>query len=196
MLKVGLTGGIGTGKSTVGKIFTCLGIPVINSDIVAKQLYTTNIDLQNTITKAFGKEIFINGILQKDILAKIVFSTTENTALLNSIVHPYVIEYINHWTNKQVAPYCIKESALLIESKTYLQQDVVIGVTAPLPLRIQRVQQRDNITLAQIEQRISKQIPEEDKLKMYNYTITNNDVVAILPQVLHLHKLLLEKANG
>jgi dephospho-CoA kinase len=188
MLQVGITGGMGVGKSTVCRIFEALGIPVLDTDALAKKLINSNTDLQQKLQISFGDDIIVNQILQKKLLASRAFATEKATTLLNSIVHPYVFEYIAIWQAKQQAPYTIRESALLIETESYKNLDIIIGVTAPMPLRIQRILNRDiTSTLPEIKARMDKQIDEETKRKFYQYTISNDGEDLLIPQVLAVH---------
>jgi dephospho-CoA kinase len=196
MQVIGITGGIGSGKTTVAKIFACLGIPVLNTDTVAKQLYKTDLQLRQQIIDAFGNDIFVNNILQPKVLAAIAFASEENTALLNSIVHPKVITYSNNWVQQQLhVPYCIKESALLIESGAYINMNAIILVSAPINVRLQRVINRDNTTKEAVMLRIEKQMPEEEKIKLATYTIINDEAKALIPQVLNIHNAIINSTK-
>jgi dephospho-CoA kinase len=194
MLSVGLTGGIGTGKSTVAKVFACLGVPVLNTDALAKQLINTNAQLQQQLIASFGNDIFAEEKLQNKILAAKAFATKEQTALLNSIVHPFVFAAIDQWNAKQNAPYTMRESALLIETKSYQNIDVIIGVVCLMSIRLERIMQRDACTLAEAQQRINRQMNEEEKCKYYHYSINNYPPHFITKQVLALHQQLLQQA--
>jgi dephospho-CoA kinase len=194
MLKVGITGGIGTGKSTVCKIFAAFNIPILDSDSLAKNIVANNETVHQQLIKIFGDDIFVDGILQKQVLASKAFSSAENTAKLNAIVHPQVHIETEAWFSKQKSLYAIKEAALLIETEVYKKLDVLIGIVAPEDVRIHRVLQRDkHLSLQEVQQRISRQMPEADKTAYYHHTIINDDVQLLLPQVLSLHHLLLQK---
>jgi dephospho-CoA kinase len=196
MLKVGITGGIGSGKSTVCKIFTAFNIPILDSDKLAKQIVATDPIIRKNLITFFGSDIFVDGILQKQVLASKAFTSTENTAKLNAIIHPQVQIETEEWFSKQKSLYAIKEAALLIESNAYKNLDIVIGVIASDEIRIQRVIQRDKqLSVADVQQRISRQMPEKEKAAHYHYTIINDDVHLLLPQVLNLHHLLLQKCH-
>jgi dephospho-CoA kinase len=196
MLKVGITGGIGSGKSTVCKIFAAFNIPILDSDALAKNIVANNEIVHQQLVKVFSDDIFIDGILQKQILARKAFSSAENTAKLNAIVHPQVQLETEEWFSKQKSLYAIKEAALLIESNAYKKLDVLIGIVAPQDVRIQRVLHRDkNLSLQDVQQRMSRQMPEAEKAAYYQYTIINDEVQLLLPQVLSLHHLLLQKCN-
>lgn len=191
MLQIGITGGMGTGKSTVCKIFKSLGVPVLNTDELAKQLYLSNAFLQQKIKDAFGENTFDNNILNKKLLAARAFSSAEKTTLLNRIVHPIVFAAIEDWQRHQNSKYAIRESALLIESSNYTKLDYIIGVTSAMPIRLQRIIARDNCSTQEVIDRINKQMPDELKSKFYHFTITNEPDKLLLPQVMQIHQQLL-----
>ncbi|MCX8471600.1 MAG: dephospho-CoA kinase [Chitinophagaceae bacterium] len=191
MLQIGITGGMGTGKSTVCKIFQSLGVPVLNTDELAKQLYLSNAFLQQKIKDAFGENTFDNNILNKKLLAARAFSSAEKTTLLNRIVHPFVFAAIEDWQRHQNSKYAIRESALLIESSNYTKLDYIIGVTSAMPVRLHRIIVRDKCSTQEAIDRINKQMPDELKSKFYHFTITNEPDKLLLPQVMQIHQQLL-----
>lgn len=193
MLKIGLTGGIGSGKSTVAKIFELLGIPVFYADQVAKELLQTDASLKQMVIKHFGPETYENGILNKSFLAFKVFNDTKKLELLNSLVHPVTIQAAGNWFRQQKAPYAIKEAALLFESGTAEGLDAIIGVTAPVALRIQRVMQRDRVAREQVLERMKHQIDESLKMKLCTYVLSNDEQQLLIPQILTLHQTLLSQ---
>ncbi len=188
MIKVGLTGGIGSGKSVVAKVFETLGIPVYYADDAAKKLMNTNADLKAAIIKNFGEGSYTNGELNREFIASIVFNDKEKLDLLNSITHPATIRDAEEWIKRQASPYIIKEAALLFESGANKNLDYVIGVYAPLQLRIKRVIARDALTKEEIMKRISRQMDEEKKMKRCDFVITNDEQELVIPQVLELDK--------
>lgn len=188
MIKVGLTGGIGSGKTTIAKIFGILNIPVYNADDAAKQLMNTNEKLKATIIEHFGNASYANGQLDRKYLASIVFNNKEKLDFLNSLTHPVTIEDAENWMNKQNAPYIIKEAALLFESGAAERLDYVIGIYAPQHIRVKRVMERDKLSAEEVMKRISRQIDEEMKMKLCNFIITNNEQQLVIPQVLELDK--------
>ena len=196
MLKIGITGGIGSGKSTVAKVFEVLGIPVFYADDAAKRLMNTDEDLKEKIQLQFGNEVYKNGKLDKKYLADIVFTSPEKLALLNALVHPATLKDADAWMQKQITPYTLKEAALIFESGAQQNLDYVIGVTAPAPLRIQRTMNRDGITREAIIARMDKQMDETIKMKLCNFIIKNDEQEMLLPQVLALHKKLLMLAQN
>lgn len=196
MLKVGLTGGIGSGKSTVAKVFEVLGIPVYYADDAAKRLMNQDDDVKRTIQKQFGDAVYTNDVLNKKQLADIVFNNPEKLQQLNKIIHPATIKDAERWMQNQTAPYAIKEAALIFESGAQEHLDYVIGVTAPAPLRIQRTMHRDNVTREEVLARMDKQLDESVKMKLCDFILVNDEQEMLLPQVLHLHNKLLSLAKN
>ena len=191
MLKVGLTGGIGSGKSTVARIFEVLGIPVYYADDAAKQIMNTDKQLKAALIKNFGEKTYQGEQLNRAYLASVVFADKQKLELLNSLTHPVTIRDANRWILEQTSPYIIKEAALLFESGANKYLDLVIGVYAPAELRIQRAMQRDNTTREGVLQRMSRQMDEEAKMKLCNFIITNDEQQLVTPQVLKLHERFL-----
>jgi dephospho-CoA kinase len=195
MLKIGLTGNIGGGKTTVSKIFEVLGIPVFYADNAAKKVMTEDPILIDALKKTFGAEsYFDDGSLNRKHIASIVFNDEAQLAKLNALVHPAVFRAFDNWVAKQHAPYVIKEAALLFESTSYKMCDYSVMVTAPLELRITRVMQRDGFTRAEVESRNARQFSEEKKIQLANYVIRNDDTELVIPQVLELHRQFLSLA--
>lgn len=192
MLRIGLTGGIGSGKSTVARIFSVLGIPVYDADSSAKRLMAENKNLKGKIIEHFGKESYHNGQLNTKHLAEQVFNDPEKTELLNSIVHPATITDAEEWMKKQKSPYLIKEAALIFESGSNKFFDKIIGVSSPLDLRIERTMKRNKITLSQVMDRINLQMDEEKKMNLCDYIIFNDEQQMLIPQVLQLHEQFLK----
>ena len=197
ILQIGITGGIGSGKSLVSRIFNLLGVPVYDADSRAKSLMTTDGILVSQIKKEFGVLSFReNGTLDREYLAKHVFSDSEKLKLLNSLVHPRVGEDFNRWVLEQTSTYILKEAALLFEAKSNTALDKIIVVSAPEKLRITRVLQRDKQRTAQeVMNIIRNQLKEEEKLKLADYIIVNDESKPLIPQVLELHKQFLSMAQ-
>ncbi len=193
-IKVGITGGIGSGKSTVAQIFSILGIPVYYADDRAKWLMNHHTKLKNQLIESFGEESFLQtGELNRAYLAKTVFSDPEKVKKINQLVHPIVGEDFNSWTANQSTKYVLKEAALIFESGGDKLLDYVINVSAPLRIRISRVLMRDpNRSEEQINQIINQQLPDEVKNEQANFVIKNVDNKLLIPQVLKIHEKLLE----
>lgn len=190
---IGLTGGIGSGKTTVAKVFATLGIPVFNADAVAKELIQNDPIVKLKLIELFGDNVFANGQLDRNFLAKIVFADPCQLERLNAIVHPITIQAAKDWATNQSAPYVIKEAALVFESGSSEGLAGVIGVSAPLPLRIHRVMQRDNCTKQEVEKRMQNQLSETLKMKLCDWVIVNDDQVLVVPQVVALHEKFLKQ---
>jgi len=188
MIKVGLTGGIGSGKTTVAKVFETFGIPVYYADDKAKYLMSTNQELKASIIQHFGNASFRDDELDRKYLASIVFNNKEKLELLNSLTHPFTIRDAEEWMRQQTTPYIIKEAALLFESGAAEKLDYIIGVYAPQHIRVKRVMDRDKLSVEEVMKRISRQIDEEMKMKLCDFIITNNDQQLVIPQVLELDK--------
>jgi dephospho-CoA kinase len=195
LLKIGLTGGIGSGKSTVARIFEILGIPVYYADAAAKRLMNTDPALREQIIAAFGAEAYTGGELNRQYLAQQVFHDEKKLARLNSFVHPATIHDAEKWIAAQTSPYTVKEAALIFESGSEKLLDYVIGVSAPQELRIQRTMQRDHISREEVLKRIHQQMDEKLKMEQCNFIVYNDEEQPVLPQVLALHRQLLELAK-
>jgi dephospho-CoA kinase len=195
MLRIGLTGGLGSGKSTVAHIFEVLGIPVYYADAASKRLMNDDEKVKAAVQNAFGKKVYPEGKLDRKYLAEIVFKDEKKLELLNSIVHPATLRDADEWISKQTAPYAIKEAALIFESGSHQNLDYVIGVKAPLHLRLQRAMKRDNISHEEAMARINKQINEEIKMRLCDFIIINDEQQMVIPQVLALHQKLLQLVN-
>ena len=187
---IGLTGGIGSGKSVVAKVFATLGIPVFNADDEAKRIMQTSTEIKTKLIEQFGLEIYNEHGLDKEKLASIVFNDPFQLQLLNAIVHPVTIQAAKDWAAKQTTPYVIKEAALIFESGTADGLFKVIGVTAPLSLRTHRVMQRDGITKEQVDARMRNQISDTIKMRLCDYVIENNNQQMVIPQVLEIDKAI------
>lgn len=187
---IGLTGGIGSGKSTIAEIFTTLKIPVFNSDLEAKQLYSRP-EVKQQIITLFGNVYNSENQLDKKALANIVFNDDKKLQQLNNIIHPTVKKLFDTWVNKNNhTPILIKEAAILIESGATKQVDKIIVVTAPKKERIKRVMQRDNVSEKEVVARMSKQLPEEKLIAQADFIIKNDNKQLVIPQVLEILKKL------
>ena len=196
VLKIGLTGGIGSGKTTVAKIFELLGTPVYFADEASKRLYHTNKELITGLKKHFGEDIYTNEQLNRSKLAAIVFNDPEKLELLNSLVHPPTIKDAEEWMQKQNVPYVIKEAALLFEAGSAKALDFVVGVSAPEELRIKRVMDRDGIKKEEVLSRIVRQMDEKTKMSLCDFVIKNDEQELVIPQVLALHERFLQMSKN
>ncbi|WP_316802801.1 dephospho-CoA kinase [Pedobacter nototheniae] len=195
MYKVGITGGIGSGKTTVCKVFEVLGIPVFYADTIAKEIMVKDIVLIDGIKNTFGQDsYFDDGRLNNKHIAAIVFNNESELSKLNALVHPAVFRAFDEWEKQidQKVPYTLKEAALLFESGSYKMCDTTILVTAPLEVKLNRVMQRDHVSAEQVKARMDKQFNDEQKKKMSNHFIINDDAHGIIEQVLALHEIFLE----
>ena len=195
MLKIGITGGIGSGKTTVCRIFESLCIPVFYADTVAKQIMVTDTLLVAGVKAAFGDESYtIEGKLNNKYIAQIVFNDQQELDKLNALVHPATFRAFERWMNTVPAgtPYILKEAALLFESGSYRLCDKSVLVTAPVDIRIARVMERDEVSREQVASRINKQLSDEIKKGMADYFIENKETAALIPQVLKLHHQFLK----
>lgn len=187
-LRVGLTGGIGSGKSTVAKIFETLDVPVFYADAVARKVMHEDEQLKQKIKETFGDAAYEKQILNRKYLADIVFNDPYKLEQLNALVHPAAISRAEEWMQQQTTPYVIKEAALFFEAGSTEGLDYIIGVYAPQHLRIQRVTQRDNISREEVLARMSRQINEEMKMRLCDFIIVNDEQNMVIPQVLQLHE--------
>jgi dephospho-CoA kinase len=192
-LQVGITGGIGSGKSTVAKIFSALGIPVYDADSRAKLLMNADPILIDRIKQEFGEVAYVNGQLDRKYLAKQVFGFPDRLKKLNSFVHPCVAVNYSNWVLGHVnKPYVLKEAALLFEAGSASQLDTIIVITSPEALRIKRVMERDGRTEDEVKKIISEQWPQEKLVKLGQHEIRNDEKTAVIPQVLKLHTTFLK----
>jgi dephospho-CoA kinase len=198
MLRVGLTGGIGSGKSTVAALFEVLGIPVSFADREARQVMNEDPLLREAIIHHFGAAAYTGtgGTLNRAYLASEVFTSPEKLELLNSLVHPATIQAGQKWAEQQAGktPYVVREAALIFESRSAAYLDFIVGVHAPATLRIHRAMQRDHSTREEVLRRMHNQINEEIKMKLCDAVIENDEQQPIIPQVLALHERLLALA--
>lgn len=191
MLKIGLTGGLGSGKTTVAKLFASLGIPVFYADDAAKKIMNEDDVLKSKIIKLFGENAYNSDGLNRKYIANIVFKNAFKLEQLNALVHPHTIAAADTWMNAQSAPYVIKEAALMFEAGASAHLDYIIGVKAPQYLRILHAMKRDNVSKEDVLSRIDKQIDEDIKMKLCDFVVINNEQQALLPQVMGLHEKFL-----
>ena len=194
MYSVGLTSGIGCGKTLIAKVFSTFGIPVFNSDQQAKELYKDSVFLQQ-IVHTFGNTIIENGKFIPQRLADIVFNDRQALETLNALIHPKVLERYKLWQSQQTSPYTILESAIIFESNWQNHFNKIINITSPLEIVIERVKLRDKISEEQILQRINNQLPVEEKEKLSDYNIFHDNKTMLLPQIIAIHNDILEKSK-
>ncbi len=188
---VGLTGGMGSGKTTVANFFKELGVPIYIADDAGKTLMNTNAEVKSKIHSLFGKQAYSDGHLDRKYIASQVFNSPEKLEQLNQIVHPAVGKDFLIWKNKQDTSYVIYEAAILFEVGGYKKCDLVILVSAPLKDRIKRLQARDKSSLEEIEERIKHQWSDEEKRKLSNFEIINKNLSSTKEQVRNLHEILI-----
>ncbi len=188
-LEIGITGGIGSGKTYVSKVFSAMGIPIYYADDRAKWLMNNNPAIISGVKKLFGKNAYIKSVLDRTYLSDKIFKDNELLIALNNVVHPAVYDDYNNWISAQRTPYILKEAALLFESNSYKKLDAIITVDAPLETRILRAMNRDNKLKADIESRIKSQLSNEIKVNAADFVIINDGNTPLLPQILQLHQL-------
>lgn len=189
---VGLTGGIGSGKTTVANMFHALGVPVYIADEEAKKLMTSSKVIKRKLITLFGDDAYINGTLNKPFIAKTIFNDKAVLEKMNHIIHPRVGSHFKKWMLKQNAPYVIKEAAILFENGSYMQYDFIITVTASKELKIKRLLKRDNTTKQNIETIMKNQWSDEEKIKRSNFVIINSELENTSQQVAKIHQQILE----
>ena len=193
-ITVGLTGGIGSGKTIISQIFKSFNVPIYNSDQRARWLMENNLELKNKLTQTLGNIYNNDGSLNKPLLRQIIFSNPKKREIVNSIVHPIVNNDFEQWSKQIKAKYLIKESALLFESGNYKNLNYTITVYCPLELRIKRLMVRDNISREETLKKINSQMDDKLKLRLADFLIINDNYTPLLPQVINLHKFFLIQA--
>lgn len=192
MKVIGLTGGIGAGKSTVSKIFETLGIPVYDSDTRAKQLYSESSELKAQMIHHFGPAIYVGEQINREKLAQIIFNDKEQLKLINRLVAPILTQDFIAWKIRKNTPYVIREAAILIESNSYRDCNAVIVVTASKEMRLERVVGRDNSTAELVEQRMNNQLSDKERLEYADFVINNDENESVIEQVLSVHQTLMK----
>ena len=189
---VGLTGGIGSGKTTVAHMFKALGVPVFNSDDEAKVLMNSSVIIKQEIIELLGENSYKDDTLNKPYIASQIFNTKAVLKQINAIVHPKVAAAFDTWVSKQNAPYVVKEVAILFETRTDSLVDFIITVIAPLETRIQRVMERDQKSREAVELIIDNQLSDSEKIKKSHYVIENNNRLITEKKVLEIHTKILD----
>jgi len=190
-LQIGLTGGIGSGKSTVAKVFELLHVPVYYADDRSRFILQNNPTVHDKLKAIWGDQVFqANGLVDKKALADIVFNNESELHKLNAIMHPLVAEDYAQWLSVQNTEYVMKEAAILIESGSFKSCDKIIVVSVPEALAIERVKSRDNVSEEQVKARMSKQMSNDEKIKYADFVIVNDGIKMLIPQILEIHKQL------
>jgi dephospho-CoA kinase len=190
IISVGITGGIGTGKSTICRILGIMGYPVFYSDTAAKEILSSNTDVRNQIIELFGSKTYIGNNPNKEYLAQMVFNDAKKLEQLNQIIHPAVRNQFKEWTQNQNSNFVFNEAAILFESGSYKNFSKTILVTSPTELRIERLLKRDQSTVEKIKSRMQNQWSDEQKIPLADFVIVNDEKTLILPQVLAILKKL------
>lgn len=196
MITVGLTGGIGSGKTTVANLFMELGIPVYIADTEAKRLMHTSKVIKRKLLEEFGEKAYIKNKLNRAFLSNIVFNDKKKLAAINKIVHPSVANSFKRWLNKQDSAYAIQENAILFESNSTDKFDIIITVIAPIKDKIDRVMKRDHVTKEEVLARMDNQISDKEKIKKSNFVIENQDINLTKNEVSKIHKLILKSISN
>jgi len=190
MIRIGLTGGIGSGKTMVSTLLGVLGVPVYDSDERTKALYDEDESLKSALKNRFGELLFEGGRLNRGMLAELIFSDCKALSDVNALVHPVVEADFRCWAKKQTAPFVVQESAILFEAGLAPFCDVVVVVSAPEELRIQRVCKRNSCSAESVRERMQWQLKENERLAQADMVVVNDDVKALIPQVLSLKSTL------
>ncbi|WP_417601431.1 dephospho-CoA kinase [Owenweeksia hongkongensis] len=193
---VGLTGGIGSGKSTVAKIFEFLGVPVYEADAFSKTIIDTDKELQAELVSLLGTEIIEEGKIVRPKMAELIFGDKNLLQKANDLIHPAVARHFQNWYENQSYPYVIKEAAILFESGSYKSCDKILVVAAPKEMRINRVMTRSSMTREEVEARMNNQWPQEQKLEKADYIVTNDLTESVIKQVINIHENIIRTANS
>ncbi len=194
-MKLGVTGGIGSGKTSVCRVFNVLGIPVFSADTQAREIMNNDKSLTQRINSIAGMDLYSNGTLDRMKLADLIFNDYAILAKINSLVHPLVFELFKKWEMQQDSPYVIMEAAILFESGASKLVDKIVTVVAPIEERVDRVVRRNNLTRNQVLERIRNQIDDEARIKQSDYVIRNSENDMIIPAILEIHKDILNNLN-
>jgi len=194
-MKLGVTGGIGSGKTTVCRVFNVLGIPVFSADPAANKIIDTNADIIRGINSLAGKDLYPDGSLDRSLLASMIFNDKSFLGKINSLVHPVVFDNFERWAKEQNAPYVIMEAAILFESGASKLVDKVVTIIAPMEERMERVIKRNKLSRDQVMDRINNQMDDESKTKLSDYIIHNSENDMIIPAILKIHEDILIQLN-
>lgn len=194
-LRLGITGGIGSGKTSVCRVFHVLGIPCFSADPAAKEIMDSDQDVMRKLNSIAGKDLYQKGSLDRMELARLIFNNNSLLSEVNSLIHPIVFQQFNKWQQEQESPYVIMEAAILFESGAAKLVDRVATVVAPVEERIQRVMARNNLGREQIIERMRNQMDDEQRIKLSDYVIHNSENDMIIPAILKIHGDLLNLIN-
>lgn len=195
VFRLGITGGIGSGKTSVCKVFEVLRVPVFSADREAREIMENDDGIIGKLNSITGKNLYRNGNLDREELARLIFNDNNLIEKVNSLVHPAVFDRFREWSLNQMAPYVIMEAAILFESGASKFMDRVATVVAPVEQRIERVILRNKLTREQIMDRIKNQMDDETRIKLSDYTINNSENDMILPIILKIHNDILTFIN-
>ncbi|MHC1731760.1 MAG: dephospho-CoA kinase [Bacteroidales bacterium] len=193
--RLGITGGIGSGKTTVCRIFKVLGIPVFVADNIAKELMHSDGDIRTRLNQVAGKDLYVSGSLDRKELARIIFNRPDLLRRVNEAVHPSVLRQFDEWASGEDAPYVIMESAILFEAGADALVDRVATISAPVEERIARVMGRNDLSREEVIGRINNQLEDEEREEQSYYIINNSDNEMIIPEILKIHEDMLRLAG-
>lgn len=196
MLRVGITGGIGSGKTSVCRVFEILGVPIFYADIVAKNITNDDYSVREQLNAVAGCDLFAGGVFDRSLLAKIIYADTDKLKQVNAIVHPIVFNRFIKWAEQQSNSYVIAESAILFESGFDKYVDKVITITAPTTERINRVMKRDDFSREKVESIIANQFEDNIKVEKSDFVIANGEKDMVIPKILEIDKKLILLENG
>jgi dephospho-CoA kinase len=195
-IKLGVTGGIGSGKTTICRIFTVMGIPVFSADIVASLVMESDQELRENLNQLAGKDLYQGGALDRQELAKIIFSDREMLLRVNSLVHPVVFSHYLEWAGRQETPYSVMEAAILFESGASELVDMILTVVTPVQERIGRIVKGKKLTEEQVMERIKNQIDDESRIKRSDFVVYNSENDMVIPVILEIHEKLVKLYNS
>ena len=194
-MKIGVTGGIGSGKTSVCKVFNVLGIPVFAADLEAKEIMDTDPDIIRNINTLTGTDLYLDGSLDRSRLASFIFKDQSLLQKINLLIHPVVFDHFETWIKEQITPYVIMEAAILFESGASKLVDRVVTVIAPVEERVERVIKRNKLSKDQVMDRIRNQMDDVSKSKLSDYVIRNSENDMIIPAILKIHEDILTHLN-
>lgn len=195
-LKLGVTGGIGSGKTSVCKVFRVLGVPVFSADYSARKIIDSDTGIREVINSIAGKDLYSSGSLDRTALATLIFNDNSLLMKVNSVIHPAVFEHFAEWEKEQPYPYVIMEAAILFESGASKLVDKIATIVAPVEERMNRVINRNKLTRSQVMERMNNQMDDESRVRMSDYVIYNSENDMIIPAILKLHDEILNSLKS